>query len=152
MDQRVFTRRSSVVGLATGVLVAIVLGQLFGAPWGLAAITGLPAGGTVLGVSFGARNGLFRTRRRPWGPVPWAAAWSVGYFAAMLPAVTLSALLELNWATKATIQLLLLLSGLTSLMFGYIVRMLEPLAAAEDTSDASLSSATSQPADQHSRS
>lgn len=152
MDRRVFTRRSSAAGLATGVLLAVVLGQLIGAPWGLAAITGLPAGATALGVSFGARNGLFRRRRRPWGPVPWAAAWFVGYFVAMLPAVTLSAFLDLNWATKATIRLLLLLSGLTALMFGYIVRMLEPLDAAEDASDASLSSATPQPADQHSRS
>ena len=55
----------------------------------------------------------------------------------------------MNWATEATVQLLLSLSGLTALMFGYIVRMLEPLDAAEDASDASLSSATPQPADQH---
>jgi hypothetical protein len=73
----------------------------------------------------------------------------VGYFVAMLPAFTLSVFLELNWATKATVQLLLSLSGLTALMFGYIVRMLEPLDAAEDASGGSLSSATPQPADQH---
>ena len=149
MDPRVFTRRSSVAALVTGVLVAVALGQLIGAPWGLAAITGLPAGAAVLGASFGARNGLFRVRPRPWGPVPWAGAWFIGLFVAMLPAYTVTAFLELNWAAKATIQLLLLLSGLSALMFGYIVRMLERLAAAEDASDASLSSAAPQRADQH---
>ena len=147
MDPRVFTRRSSVAALVTGVLVAVALGELIEAPWGLAAITGLPAGATVLGVSFGARNGLFRTRSRPWGPAPWGGAWFVGYFVATLPAFTLSAFLELNWATKATIQLLLFLSGLTALMFGYIVRMLEPLDTAEDPSDACPSGATPQSAD-----
>ena len=148
MDQRVFTRRSSAAALATGVLVVVALGQLFGVPWGLAAITGLPAGTTVLGVSFGARNGLFRTRPHPWGPVPWAGAMFVGYFVAMLPAFTLSAFFELNWTTRATVQLLLSLSGLTALMFGYIVRMLEPLDAADDASGASLTSATPRPAGQ----
>ena len=54
-----------------------------------------------------------------------------------------------------------MLRGLTALMFGYIMRMLEPLDimrmlepldAAEDASDACMSSATPHPADQHSRS
>ena len=150
MDPRVFTRRSSVGALVTAVLVAVALGQLVGARWGLAAVTGLPAGAGVLGVSFAARNGLFRMRPRPWGPVPWAGAWFVGYLVATLPALTLGAFLELNWATKATIQLMLLLSGLTGLMFGYIVRMLERLDTAEEPSGTSPSSETPQPADQHS--
>ena len=92
---------------------------------------------------------MFRVRPRPWGPVPWAGALFVGRFVATLPAFTVTAFLELNWAAKATIQLLLLLSGLGALMFGYIVRMLERLDAAEDASDASLSSAAPQRADQH---
>ena len=149
MDPRVFTRRSSVAAFVTGVLVAVALGQLIGAPWGLAAITGLPAAGAVLGASVGARNGLFRVRPRPWGPVPWAGAWFIGLFVATFAAYTVTAFLELNWAAKATIQLLLLLSGLSALMFGYIVRMLERFDAAEDASDASLSSAAPQGADQH---
>lgn len=147
MDRRVFTRRSSAAALATGVLVAVALGQLFGAPWGLAAITGFPAGATVLGVSFGARNGLFRPRPRPWGPGPWAGAMFVGHFVATFPALTLSVFLELSWAIKATIQLLLLLSGLAALMFGYIARMLEPLDIAEDPSDACPGGTTPQSAD-----
>ena len=138
MDPRLFTRRSGLAALATGVIVAVALGRIFGAPWGLAAITGLPAGATALGVSFGLRNGLFRARPRPWGPVPWAGAWWVGYFVATLPAVTLSAFLELSWETRATIQLLLFLSGLAALMFGYIGRMLEQSEAAEDAGEGSL--------------
>ena len=138
MDPRLFTRRSSVAALATGVLVAVALGQIFGAPWGLAAITGLPAGATALGVSFGLRNGLFRARPRPWGPVPWAGAWWVGYFVATLPAVTVSAFLELSWETRSTIRLLLFLSGLAALMFGYIGRILEQSEAAEDAGEGPL--------------
>ncbi len=140
MDPRLFTRRSSIAALATGVLVAVALGQSLGAPWGLAAITGLPAGAAAFGVSFGLRNGLFRARPRPWGAVPWAGAWWVGYCVATLPALMLSAFLELNWATRATIQLLLLLSGLAALMFGYIGRMLEQFEAAEDAGEGSLRS------------
>lgn len=108
-----------------------------------------PCGGYSAGHVVRARNGLFSTRPRPWGCVPWAGARFVGYFVATLPAVTLSAFLELNWATKLTVQLVLLLSGLAALMFGYIVRMLERLDPAEDASDASLSSAAPQRADQH---
>ena len=149
MDPRVFTRRSSVAALVTGVLVAVALGQLIGAPWGLAAITGLPAGAAVLGASFGARNGLFRVRPRPWRPVPWAGAWFIGLFVTMLPAYTVTAFLELNWAAKATIQLLLLLSGLSALMFGYIMRMLEQVDVAEDAGDEPPGSVVSSAGDRH---
>ena len=149
MDQRVFTRRSSGVALATVVVVGVALGSLLGAPWALAAITGLPAGATVLGASFAARNGLFRTRPYPWGSVSWTGAWFVGYFVAMLPAFTLSAFLELSWATKVTVQLLLFLSGLAALMFGYIMRMLEQVDVAEDAGDEPLGSVVSSAGDGH---
>ena len=149
MSLRVFTRRSSVAAVAVGALVAVVLGSLPGVRWGLAAITGLPAGATVLGVSFAARNELFRTRPRPWGPVPWSGAWFVGYFVATLPAFTVTAFLELNWATRVTIQLLLFLSGYAALMFGYIMRMLEQGDAAADAGDTPASSATPQFRDYH---
>lgn len=143
MDQRVFTRRSSAVALGTGVLVAAALGQ-FGAPWALAAFTGLPAGATVLGLSFGARNGLFRVRSRPWVPAPWIGAFLVGLTVVLVPAANLSPFLEMNFATEAALELLFGLTGFAALMFGYITRMLEELAAAEDTS---VGSAT--PTDQH---
>ena len=146
MDQRVFTRRSSAVALGTGVLVAVALGQ-FGAPWALAVFTGLPAGATVLGLSFGARNRLFRVRSRPWAPAPWIGAFVVGLTVVLVPAANLSPFLELNLATEAALELLFGLTGFAALMFGYITRMLEELAAAEDTSDASVGSAT--PTDQH---
>jgi len=71
----------------------------------------------------------------------------VHWLRATLPAFTLGAFLELNWATKATIQLLLLLSAVTALMFGYIVRMLEPLDSAEDRSGACPGGPTPESAD-----
>ena len=103
----------------------------------------------MLGVSFGARNGLFRMRPPPWGPAPWTGAWFVGYFVATLPAFTVTGFLELNWVTRVTIQLLLFLSGYSALMFGYITRMLEQRDAAADASDTPPSSATPQFHDHH---
>ena len=150
MDPRVFTRRSSVAALVTGLLVAVALGQLVGGPWGLAAITGLPAGPACSACPSLQETGCSARGRVPGDPFHGPVAWFVGYLVATLPALTLGMFLELNWATRATIQLLLLLSGLTALMFGDIVRMLEPLDAAEDGSDASLSGATPRPADPHS--
>ena len=143
MDQRVFTRRSSGAALATGVLVAVVLGQLLGAPWGLAAITGLPAGATALGVSFGVRNGLFRARPRPWGPAPWMGAFLIGQTVVLVPATLSGVFLELSLATEATFQLLFLLAGFAAMIFGYICRMQEQCEAAEDAGEGPLCSVES---------
>ncbi|MCY4506670.1 MAG: hypothetical protein OXG35_06880 [Acidobacteria bacterium] len=140
MDRCVFTWRSSAAALATGVLVAVALGQLLGAPWGLAVITGLPAGAAVLGVAFGARNGLFRTRPRPWGPAPLTGAFLVGQTVVLVPAMLSGVFLELSPATEATLQLLFLLAGFAALMFGYIARMLEQFEAAESAGERSLRS------------
>lgn len=144
MDSRVFTRRSSVGALTAGALVAVVLGQLLGAPRGLAAIAGLPAGATVLAVSFGVRNRMFRVRPRPWGPVPGIGALLVGQTVVLVPAFFSGRFLELNRGTDATLALLFLLTGFAALMFGYIVGTLEQLGAAEDASHAPLSSANPQ--------
>lgn len=147
MDQRVFTRRSSVAALATAVLVAVALGQILGTPWGLAAITGLPTGATVLAVSFGVRNRMFRVRPRPWGPVTGIGALLVGQTVVLVPAFFSGRFFELNRGAEAALALLFLLTGFAALMFGYIMRMLEQLDAAEDARDASPSSATPQAAD-----
>ena len=141
-----FTRRSSAVALGTGVLVAAALGR-FGAPWTLAAFTGLPAGATVLGLSFGARNGLFRVRSRPWAPAPWIGAFLVGLTVWLVPAGNLSPFLELNFATEVALELSFGLTGFAALMFGYITRMLEEFAAAEDANDPPLGQVTPAPGD-----
>ena len=138
MDLRVFTQRSSAVALATGVLVSVTLGQ-FGAPWGLATITGLPAGATVLAVSFSVRNGMFRARRRPGSPAPWVGAFLVGQVIVLVPFFQLDDNIPevLNWATEAALELLFLLTGFAALAFGYITRMLEQLDSADDMNDTS---------------
>ena len=82
---------------------------------------------------FGARNGLFRTRPRPWGTAPWTGAFLLGQTVVLLPAMLSGSFLELKLATEATLQLLFLLAGFTALMFGYIARMLEQREAAEDS-------------------
>ena len=70
MEVTVFTARSCGIGVTTGVLVAVVSGQLIGVSWGLAILTGMSAGALALAVSIGARDGRFyhlgadTTRRR----------------------------------------------------------------------------------------
>ena len=54
---RVFTARSTGIGMATGVLVAIAFGQLLGVAWGLAVLNGLAAGALALALSIDELRG-----------------------------------------------------------------------------------------------
>ena len=61
---RVFTARSTGIGIATGALVACAFAQLLGAAWGLAALNGLAAGALALALSSDdLRGGWFDTTR-----------------------------------------------------------------------------------------
>ena len=65
---KVFTARSTGIGVATGVLVAAGLHQFLGVVWGLAAFNGLAAGTLALAFAVIVRDGRFdmmNTRRRP---------------------------------------------------------------------------------------
>jgi hypothetical protein len=65
---KVFTTRSTGIGVATGVIVAVGLGQLLGVVWGLAALNGLAAGTLALALAVIVCDGRFDmmdTRRRP---------------------------------------------------------------------------------------
>lgn len=48
---KVFTARSTGIGIATGVIVAAGLGQLIGVVWELAAMNGVAAGALALALS-----------------------------------------------------------------------------------------------------
>ena len=131
MESRVFTRRSAAIAGATWVLVAVLLG-LFGAPWGLAALTGFSAATVALGLSLGVRNGWFIARPpRPWGFRPWAGASFVGNAAVILPATYLGLSLDLSLGIELTLVLLLSLTGLAAWTFGYVVGRLEQLEQAD---------------------
>ena len=74
---RVFTKRSTGIGVGTGALVAAAFGQLAGASWGLAVMNGLAAGALALAVSIVLRDGRFdfmNTRRRVG---VWLLSWIV---------------------------------------------------------------------------
>jgi hypothetical protein len=56
---QVFTPRSTGIGVATGALVAVAFGQLVGAAWGLAVLSGLAAGSSALAGSICMGYGRF---------------------------------------------------------------------------------------------
>ena len=56
---RVFTPRSTGIAVASGLLVAGALGQLYGAVWGLAVLNGLAAGAAALALFLCVRDGKF---------------------------------------------------------------------------------------------
>ena len=80
---QVFTPRSTGIGVASGVLVAGVFGQLVGAAWGLAILNGLAAGALALAHSICWRDGstaflLEKAARRRRGVCMLALAVTVG--------------------------------------------------------------------------
>lgn len=89
----VFAASTTAIGIATGVLVALLFGQLMGVSWGLAILTGVEAGVLALGISISlsdprfahVREGVLAhamsNRRRPrvWRlrhAGVWVLAWS----------------------------------------------------------------------------
>ena len=85
---KVFTAWSIGSSTATGVLVMLVVGQLMGAPWVLAALNGLAIGAVALLVACGIRLGLFRRAPRdPAAMLRWRPQHGVG----MVGSVILSA-------------------------------------------------------------
>ena len=59
MRVAIFTTRSPGIGMATGVVVAAVVGPFLGAAWGLAVLNGLAAGALVLAFSVALRDARF---------------------------------------------------------------------------------------------
>ena len=117
----VFTARSTGIGIASGVLVALALEQFLGVPWGLAILNGLAAGALALALSTGLREGLLDTtdyhQRRP-------GIWAVTYAVMIAPMVFVHHYIELRPADEFAVSLLFALTGLASHTLGSIMASL----------------------------
>ena len=125
MKIKLFNAWSVVLGIAAGVLVAMLL-WLFGGPWGLAILNGMVTGALVLTIPAARRLGRFRTRqpriRR------WQGVWALGYAVVTAPALFTRLFLdELDFSTQVVLSTLLLVTGLAGLAFGDIVATLDHL-------------------------
>jgi hypothetical protein len=129
---RVFPARSTGIGIATGVLVAIAFGQFLGAARGLAILNGLVAGALSQALSIGdLHRGWFDTtdnRRRP-------GIRALAYAVMMAPTLFVHQYIELRPADEVAVSLLFMLSGFASCTLGGImatVAYLDRDAAAAD--------------------
>ena len=140
---RVFTAWSTGIGIATGVLVAIALGQLLDAAWGLAILNGLAAGALSQAHATGLRDGWFDTtdnRRRP-------GIWALAYGIMMAPALFVHHYIELPPADEIAVSLLFVLAGFASYVLGGIMATLAYLDRAAAAADPRLHRVTPPPAE-----
>ena len=118
---RVFTARSTGIGIGTGALVAIVLGQLLGAAWGLAILNGLAACALAQALAIGdLRGGSFDTtdkRRRP-------GISALAYAVMMAPTLFVHHYIELRPADEVGLALLFMLTGFAAYRLGGIMAIL----------------------------
>lgn len=121
-----FPPRSVAWAIAIGAATAAALGQVVGAPWGLAALTGLSAGAWTLILLAVAQDGRFngcmtlekRSRR------------GLQFFANLViltPALLATSFLELTPASDVALKILLLLTGSAAYSLGYIIGNLNQL-------------------------
>ena len=127
---QVITTKSVAVGVATGALVAVAVGQLIGAPWMLAGLNGLAAGALALALSTMVADGRFAMMdvRRRFG------VRTLAYAVVMLPAFTGGNLMEVELARGEgfALGLLFLLTGFAAYSLGGILATLEHLDDAVD--------------------
>ena len=118
---RVFTARTTGIGLATGVLVAIALGQLPGAAWGVAILNGLAAYALAQALSIddlrGGWLGATDNRRR-------AGIRALAYAVMMAPTLFVHHSIELRPADEVGLALLFLLTGFAAYRLGCILATL----------------------------
>lgn len=122
---QILTTKSVGTGVATGVLVAVAIGQFLGAPWMLAGLNGLAAGALALALSVvvgDGRFGVMNVRRRP-------GLRALAYAVIMLPAFLAGNVMnvELAQAEALALALLFLLTGFAAHALGGILSTLEDL-------------------------
>lgn len=122
---QILTTKSVATGVATGVLVAVAIGQLLGAPWTLAGLNGLAAGALALAASIVVGDGRFSVmsvRRRP-------GLRTFAYVVILLPAFMAGNVMsvELARAEGFALGMLFLLTGFAALALGGILSTLEDL-------------------------
>ena len=126
---QVVTTKSVAVGVATGALVAVVVGQLIGAPWMLAGLNGLAAGALALAMSIvvgDGRFGVMNVRRRP-------GLRAFAYAVMFLPAFMAGSVMEVELARAEglALALLFLFTGFAAHALGGILSTLEHLEGAD---------------------
>ena len=119
---KVFTARSTGIGVATGVLVAAALGQLAGAAWGLAVMNGLAVGALALALSTVVRDGRFGMMDNSRRPGVWLLAWAV--MSTPMFFVDNVIEIELKRADAAALHLLFGLTGFAAYSLGGIMATL----------------------------
>ena len=126
MEKRVFSGRSMAIGVATGVVVSVVLGA-FGTGWGLACMTGLAGGSCVLALCTALGDPRFNGQ-----PVMTARQRGPSVIASIVilaPALNLSS--ALRHAPDAVnpfiVSLLILLTGFAAYGLGIIVGALSQI-------------------------
>ncbi len=122
---QVLTTKSVGTGVATGVLVAVAIGQFLGAPWTLASLNGLAAGALALAASIVVGDGRFsvmNVRRRP-------GLRTFAYVVILLPAFLAGNVMnvELARAEGFALGMLFLLTGFAAHALGGILSTLEDL-------------------------
>ena len=128
----VFTARSVGVGVAAGVLVAVLVGWLRGAAVGLAVLNGLAGGALALAVFTCMRDGRFDfVARRRLGVKTLAAAVMVA------PMLFVDNVIgnELTWANRTSLSLLFSLTGFAAYALGGIMATLNRLDGEDDAAD-----------------
>ena len=129
MKAKVFTVRSVVIGVASGVLVSAALGPLAGASRGLAILNGLAAGALAFAAFLSLRDGRFafmsaQTSQRRLGVwvLAWVAMSSPMFFVRSAIGNELS-----NPPDGLALSLLFGFTGFASYAFGGIMATLEHL-------------------------
>ena len=136
MKIRVFTARSVMIGVGTGVLVSTALG-LIGASWGLAILDGLAAGTLALGGSTSWRDGRFTfggvtaTQRR-------FGVWMLAWVAIGLPMFLVDDVIGKELPSRAdelALNLLVGFTGFSAYVLGGIMATLERLDSEDAAAD-----------------
>ena len=126
MRPSVFSVRSVAVGIAIAMIVAAILGQLVGAPWGLAILTGFAAGACTLAVPITMRDGRFDVLgpsviRRHWG------IWMLTYSVVIVPMFFIDEVIALSRPVGLALALLFGLTGTAAYVLGGIMATLNHL-------------------------
>ena len=118
---RVFSARSTGIGMATGVLVAIAFGQPLGVAWSLAVLNGLAAGALALVLSIDElRGGWLDTthdRRR-------TGIRALAYAVMLAPTLFADRYIAFRPADEVAVSLLFLLTGFAAYTLGGIMATL----------------------------
>ena len=126
MRPSVFSVRSVSVGIATASIVAAALGQLVGASWGLAILTGFAAGACALAVPITVRDGRFDVLgtaaiRRHRG------VWLLAYGVVIVPMFFIDDVVAPSRPDGLALALLFGLTGMAACVLGGITATLNHL-------------------------